>query len=534
MSKPDHVVWVDVLSYLRARHPQMCRQWFDEIDPVGVVNAVYLARVSQPVRQKYLQRECAEAFTEALQQATGNLLTIRFLSPEDPSPHSHPSSNPASISNPAGAPSAQPRGQRTAPSTGAAATPSTGASIAHPQPSPSRRTIQHTIATRHEGLLISPDNTFENFVVGPETSMAHAAAHSVAATPGMSYNPLFIHGGVGLGKTHLLQAVCLEVMARQPEIQIYYLSCEEFMTQFMDAVRDGQMADFRHRFRDVDILVIDDIHFLAKRDRTQEEFFHTFNCLYLAKKQIVLSSDAPPKEIPDLEERLVSRFESGLVTLVSPPGFETRVQIVKQKARIRGLELTEEVAFHIAQCGVNNIRELEGAISKVQMLSALDQSPINLTLARAALGLPEGAPKPQITIANIIDAVVAYYGVKLTDLQSKRRQKSVAHPRQVCMYLARLLTRYSLQEIGGHFGGRDHTTVMHAERVVAQRRSGDADFSATLDNFEDRLRHTVTTTPPTALNRANSSSPPNQTLAPVTVPAKPASRPSMAPLALDR
>jgi chromosomal replication initiator protein len=470
MSKPDHVVWVDVLSYLRAQRPLMCRQWFDEIEPVGVVDAVYLARVVQPVRQKYLQKECAEAFNEALQAATGNLLTVRFLGPEDPPAETMPVAAQPAIAN------------------GAASTHQRDSGSAIRTHTPARRSIQHTPPSRHDGLIISPDNTFENFIVGPENRMAHAAALSVAANPGGSYNPLFIHGGVGLGKTHLLQSICLQIMAGSPDAAICYVSCEEFMTQFMDAVQAGQMAEFRHRFRDVDVLVIDDIHFLAKRDRTQEEFFHTFNALYQAGKQIVLSSDAPPTEIPDLEARLVSRFQSGLVVDIAPPCFETRVQIVKQKARIRGIEFDEPVACFVAQCGVNNIRELEGAIAKVQMLSSADKRPIDLALAQSALGQSEHAVRPQTTINTIIDAVVSFYNVKLTDLQSKRRQKSIAHPRQVCMYLARKFTRFSLEEIGGHFGGRDHTTVMHAERVVAQRRKADGEFDAVLERLEDRIR----------------------------------------------
>jgi chromosomal replication initiator protein len=342
---------------------------------------------------------------------------------------------------------------------------------------------------------LSPDYTFENFIVGPESRLAHAAAEAVSEGLGTAYNPLFIYGGVGLGKTHLLQAVCQRLLDDNSQsIEIHYVSCEGFMTQFMEAVKAGQMADFRHRFRDVDCLVIDDIQFLAKRDRTQEEFFHTFNTLYQSGKQIVLSSDRPPQDIADLEARLVSRFQSGLVVEMNPPSYETRVEIVKQKGRIRGMDIPDDVACFIAAKVSNNIRELEGAVVRVHMLHRTDGKAIGMELAQMAVdprGRSMGGLKPEITITNIIDGVVDYYGVKLTDLQSKRRQKSIAHPRQVCMYLARKHTRYSLEEIGGYFGGRDHTTVMHAVRTIERKRDEDEQLSRVIEALEQRFVQVV-------------------------------------------
>jgi chromosomal replication initiator protein len=260
------------------------------------------------------------------------------------------------------------------------------------------------------------------------------------------------------------------------------------MTQFMEAVQAGAMSEFRHRFRDVDVLVIDDIHFLTKRDRTQEEFFHTFNSLYQSEKQIVLSSDAPPEDIPDLEDRLISRFQSGLVVQMNAPCFETRVQIVKQKGKIRGLDLSEDVACFIANRATQNIRELEGSVTKIQMLHVTDQRPIDLELAKQALEPDAGTLRPQVTMSGIVDAVCAHYSVKLTDLQSKRRQKSIVLPRQICMYLARRFTRFSLEEIGGHFGGRDHTTVMHAVKMIDLEREENAELARVLAALEDQVR----------------------------------------------
>lgn len=455
MTGADEAVWADVLSYLRGHHPDMCRQWFEEIEPVGVADGVYRLRVNKAVQRQYLQRECAERFTDAVQNATGRLLPVRFYGPEDAAP------------------------------------PTNGSHNGEIEAKPKRSAYQAAPTTpqliKHDGLSIIPDNTFEHFVEGPENRLALAAARAVAQQPGRVYNPLFVHGGVGLGKTHLLQAICLQILDERPGSTIYYTSCEGFMTQFIDAVQAGQMAEFRHRFRDLDVLVIDDIHFLAKRDRTQEEFFHTFNSLYQAGKQIVLSSDAPPNEIPDLEQRLVSRFQSGLVVPVNPPCYETRVQIVKQKARLRGLEFSDDVACFIAATVNSNIRELEGAITSVQMLHITDQKPITESLARLALHDPSGDMQREITIDDIIEIVVDHFGIKLTDLQSKRRQKSIAHPRQVCMYLARAHTRYSLEEIGGYFGGRDHTTVMHAQRTVTSKRANDPDLDRVLASLEQRL-----------------------------------------------
>lgn len=458
MTKPDQVVWLDVLSYLRANYPEQCRQWFEELSPLGADQGVFRVRVDGMVRLRYLERQCAPLFTEALQSVTGRLLPVKFCEqPLVPPVSPHTNGGVASIN-------VEYKGS------------GVGAS---------KR------ADYHDSLVISPDYTFDNFIVGPENRLAHAAALAVCDNPGRTYNPLFIHGGVGLGKTHLLQAICQTLMSRASETVIYYTSCEGFMTQFMDAVQAGQMSDFRHRFREVDCLVLDDIQFLAKRERTQEEFFHTFNALYQAGKQIVLSSDAPPQDIPDLEARLVSRFQCGLVVEMNPPTFETRVQIVKRKALIRGMSLPDDAACYIANNVGSNVRELEGAVVRVHMQRTADQTPADLTLVRSVLKPSEVSIKPEVTISNIIDTVVEYYGVKLTDLQSKRRQKSIAHPRQVCMYLARRHTRYSLEEIGGYFGGRDHTTVMHAVRTIERRRTEDEHFGKVLEGLEERFRQTT-------------------------------------------
>lgn len=508
MPNPDQKIWLDVLSYLKSHHPDMCRQWFEDLRPLGAAEGVFRVRVHQPVHLRYLSKACGDKFTEAVQSVTGRLLPVRFVGEGEDLPgvttrpvstgsvaaHSNGTSAHASESlhgksavngvhhhQPASGPTGGPAG----------GSPHHAAPVYEPKPVVPVRSgaTPAAPASRYDSMVLNPDYNFENFIIGPENRLAHAAALAVSANPGRTYNPLFVHGGVGLGKTHLLQAMCLKLMAERPGINIHYTSCEAFNNQYFEAVQAGQMSDFHHRFRGVDVLIVDDIHYLTKRDRTQEEFFHTFNDLFQNSRQLVLSSDAAPADIPDLEARLVSRFQMGLVVQVNPPCYDTRVQIIKQKARIREIVVPDEVAVYIAGRSVSNIRELEGAVVKVQMQALADRAPITLELARAALGPATGSngSRPEVTITNIIEAVTDHYGVKLSDLQSKRRQKSIAHPRQVCMYLARRLTRYSLEEIGGYFGGRDHTTVMHAVRTIEERRDGDPEQLRVLTALEVRL-----------------------------------------------
>ena len=337
-------------------------------------------------------------------------------------------------------------------------------------------------------MLLSPDYTFGSFVIGPGNRLAHAAAQAVAQKPGRAYNPYFIHGGVGLGKTHLLHAICQELLRTQPNLRLCYISCNAFMDLFHEAVRAGRMNDFRNRFRTADVLVIDDIHFLSKHEQTQEEFFHTFNALYQLGKQIILSSDAAPTEIPDLEERLTSRFAAGLVARIERPCFETRISIIKSKAELHGVALPDDVPSYIAAKIDTNIRELEGALTRVRGYAMAAGQPITLELAKQALdGESSSRSGNAPSLQSIIESVTRFYDVKLTELLSKRRHKSIAMPRQVCMYLARKHTRFSLEEIGGYFGGRDHTTVMHAVRTIEQKVGADSKLQAEVNRIEQDL-----------------------------------------------
>lgn len=457
MTDPDRKLWDGMLAHLRKHYVSLCRQWFEHLEPLGITaGALHLRARSAPERD-YLRRSCAEAFNEAAVVVSGHLLSVRFLGPEEEFVPAPMDARRNGFHRPAVFNGAEPLAPRARPE-------------------------------REDALAVNPDYCFENFVVGSENRLAHAAAFAVAQNPGKVYNPLFIHGGVGLGKTHLLQAICLEIHARNPGATIYYISCDGFINQFMESVRGGEMAEFRHRFRDVDLLVIDDIHFLTKRDRTQEEFFHTFNSLFQAQRQIVLSSDAPPGEIPDLEDRLVSRFKSGLVAEMGRPCFETRVEIVKAKARLREVNLGEGCAEYIAERIDSNIRELEGAIVKVQMLAHVHNRAIDIDLTRQAIGEPDPRAPAEPSIQVIIGAVSEFFRVRPADLLSKRRQRSVAVPRQVCMYLARLYTRHSHEEIGLSFGGRHHTTVMHSVKIVEDKKATDPEFSTVIRTLEEKIR----------------------------------------------
>jgi chromosomal replication initiator protein len=337
-------------------------------------------------------------------------------------------------------------------------------------------------------LFLNPDHVFENFIVGEGNRWAYAAAVAVAENPGRSYNPLFIHGDVGLGKTHLLQAICLRIKEDRPDAVLHYVSCDEFINEFMQSVQNNQMGEFRHRFRDVDVLVIDDIHFLTSRERSQEEFFHTFNSLHQTQKQIIISSDAPPQQIPNLESRLVSRFQSGLVAEIFTPTFETRVAILMTKARLRGIELGAGVAEYVATRFDTNIRQLEGAITQLQVFASMERSAITLELARTVFAdeAPK-APRTPPSVDEIIQLVCGYFDVKRIDLLGKRRHQSISLPRQVCMHLVRAHTRLSLEEIGAQFGGRDHSTVIHAVRSIDTKQKQDSTFAETLAGLEADL-----------------------------------------------
>ncbi len=352
-----------------------------------------------------------------------------------------------------------------------------------PAPAPPR---PDATGLRRSALL--PKYTFDNFVVGGSNQFAHAASKAVANQPGDHYNPLFIYGGVGLGKTHLVNAIGHQVLDRREDARVVYLSSESFMNELIAALRRDRMDEFKSRFRRVDVLIVDDVQFLAGRERTQEEFFHTFNSLYDAHHQIVLTSDKFPKEIPDLEERLRNRFEWGLIADIQPPDIETRVAILEKKAEFEGIEIPQEVALYLATNIDSNVRELEGSLTRLGAFASLNKCPITVDFAREVLQsvLRDRADRV-VTIESIQKVVCEFFRIRPTDLRSKRRTRTIAVPRQVAMYLCRRHTNASFPVIGDRFGGRDHSTVIHAVQVIERKVREDPTFQASVERLERLL-----------------------------------------------
>jgi chromosomal replication initiator protein len=338
-------------------------------------------------------------------------------------------------------------------------------------------------------LPLNPRYTFETFVVGNSNRFAHAAALAVAENPSRAYNPLFIYGGVGLGKTHLMHAIGHHVIAHHAHYRVVYVSSEHFTNELINAIRDDKTEEFRSKYRNIDVLLVDDVQFLAGKERTQEEFFHTFNALHEATRQIILSSDRPPKEIPTLEDRLRSRFEWGLITDIQPPDLETRIAILEKKAQLEGAKLSPEVMLFIAQNFQANIRELEGALIRVAAYSSFYQRDVDAETAAAILAdmLPQNK-QLKITIPVIQKVVASYFNLRPEDLRAKKRSRNVALPRQIAMYLCRQFTDSSLPRIGEAFGGRDHTTVIHACEKISRDLKSDPLLQQTVRDLVEQLQ----------------------------------------------
>lgn len=340
--------------------------------------------------------------------------------------------------------------------------------------------------------MMNPKYTFDTFVIGAGNRFAHAASLAVAEAPAKAYNPLFLYGGVGLGKTHLMHAIGHYVLEHNPSARVLYISSEKFTNEFINAIRDNRGESFRNKYRNIDVLLIDDIQFLAGKEQTQEEFFHTFNALHEERKQIIISSDRPPKEIPTLEERLRSRFEWGLITDIQPPDLETRIAILRKKAKAENLEIPNEAMVYIANQIDTNIRELEGALIRVVAYSSLINEDITSHLAAEALKdiIPSSRPRI-ITIVDIQQKVSEFYGLKMEDFKARKRTKTVAFPRQIAMYLSREMTDFSLPKIGEAFGGRDHTTVIHAHEKITEALKNDQELYKVVQNLIEKIKNVV-------------------------------------------
>jgi chromosomal replication initiator protein len=345
---------------------------------------------------------------------------------------------------------------------------------------------QNTVARAKRGIQLNPKYTFKNFVVGAGNQFSHAACMAVAEQPAKAYNPLFIYGETGLGKTHLLNAIG-NYVAERTDLRIAYLTTEQFTNEVINSIRYDKMMDLRKRYRHIDMLMIDDIQFLAGKERTQEEFFHTFNALYEAHKQLVLSSDRFPKDMPDIEERLRSRFEWGLIADLQPPDVETRIAILRKKSEDEGVTLPEDVIQFLATTMKSNIRELEGSLVRLGAYASLTGQTITLEMAKSVLRDLIGTKKKIVSMDDIQETVGARFHVKIADLKSRRRSKTLVHPRQIAMYLCRELTDSSYPEIGRQFGGKDHTTIIHACKQVIKAKDSDSALSATLDSLTEQI-----------------------------------------------
>jgi chromosomal replication initiator protein len=366
------------------------------------------------------------------------------------------------------------------------------AAAAAPEPPEGEQTalplMAHLMDIEPLELPLNAKYSFETFVVGSCNQFAHAASQAVAEQPAKTYNPLYIYGGVGLGKTHLMHAIGHSIKSRNRHLRLTYISSEKFMNELINAIRYDKTLNFREKYRSIDILLMDDIQFLAGKERTQEEFFHTFNALYDAQKQIVISSDCPPREIPTLEERLHSRFEWGLIADIQPPDLETKVAILKRKAEIEKIDLPDNVALFIASKIKSNIRELEGSLVRLVAYASLKGRELDVDLAQEVLKNIIEEDDRQVTIEVIQRTVADHYGLRVSDLKSKNNSRSVAVPRQVAMYLCKHMTKSSLPEIGREFGGKHHTTVIHSVNKITDLYETDPDFHRLINSLNATLK----------------------------------------------
>ncbi len=359
-----------------------------------------------------------------------------------------------------------------APMTAAAAAPNVPPPPAAPEPAPVI-----------PDFVYNPNYTFDNFIEGPSNRMAFAAAVAVSENPATLYNPLFIHGGVGLGKTHLLQAICHAILQKNSSAKVLYLSCEDFVNGYIYAIQKKTLEAFRSRYRNADVLVVDDIHFLADKEGSQEEFFHTFNALHMAGRQMILSSDQPAADIRSLTQQLLSRFRSGFEARIMSPAYETRLAILRGKADARRVEVPQEVLGYVASVVETNIRELEGALTKVLGYAALAKRPVDLQLAQEVLRETPAPAPASLSIAEIQQVVARYFHKKVSDLHSRRWTKSTSQARQICIYLCRKFTGTSLEELGSHFGGKDHTTMLYSIRKIEKLLTKNASIRADVERL---------------------------------------------------
>lgn len=444
---PDmHYIWEGIEKIYRERLTNVSyNTWIEQAQPVNLENNILTIEVPSQLHKEYWEKNLASTIVETGFQLTGEEITPLFLIQDE----LHQDREEPEII----------------------------------QPKPSELAKKNS-----RKALLNPKYTFDTFVIGKGNQMAHAAALVVAEDPGGTYNPLFFYGGVGLGKTHLMHAIGHQMLVNHPDAKVKYVSSETFTNDFINSIQSKQANSFKEEYRNVDLLLVDDIQFFADKEGTQEEFFHTFNELYNQGKQIVLTSDRLPSEIPKLQERLVSRFAWGLSADITPPDLETRIAILRKKADAERLEIPDDTLSYIAGQIDSNIRELEGALVRVQAFATMNGSDISTSLAADALKSIKGTqPKTELTILSIQETVCSFYHISLKDLKGKKRVKTIVVPRQIAMYLSRELTDHSLPKIGAEFGGKDHTTVMHAYEKIQALVHSDQTIKKEVDEIKRNL-----------------------------------------------
>lgn len=436
-------IWVPVLENLKTKlSPPSYETWFNQTKIKSLNNQQIIIEAPSSFHASWLNKNYLDMIQEAIKETIGETLDIKIISTED------------------------------------------AEDIELPPPAPTKNEVE-TLPNQ-----LNVDNTFDTFVIGSGNRFSHAASLAVAEAPAKAYNPLFIYGGVGLGKTHLMHAIGHYVMEHKKNAKVVYTSSEKFTNEFINSIKDNKTEEFRTKYRNVDVLLIDDIQFLAGKESTQEEFFHTFNELHQNHKQIVISSDRAPKEIPTLEDRLRSRFEWGLITDVTPPDLETRIAILRKKSEEENLDIPNDAMLYIARQIPSNIRELEGALTRVSAYAKLVNRELTSDLVAEALKDIISSSKPhKISIQDIQNVVGEHYDVRLEDFSAKKRTKSIAFPRQIAMYLSRELTDHSLPKIGEEFGGRDHTTVIHAHEKIKNQMQVDEKLKKEIESIEKALKN---------------------------------------------
>ena len=460
-------IWEEILSRVQAKvNRHSFYTWFKPTAFVADDGSTVTVRVPNALFKDWITKHYSGVIAEALHEVRRADALVNFVASGTPE---------------AEAPVARPPRPASSVTTGGEPGSRQSETAALPEDA-----LPPVMPTSSAGL--NPRYTFDTFIVGSSNQFAHAACRAVAEAPSRSYNPLFIYGGVGLGKTHLMHAIGHYVLLHDRNLVLTYISSERFMNEMINAVRYDRLIDFRERYRSVDVLLVDDVQFLAGKEGTQNEFFHTFNALYDSQKQIVLSSDCPPHEIEQLEERLRSRFEWGLIADIQSPDLETKVAILKKKAEAEAVPLPDSVAIYIAGRIKSNIRELEGSLIRLIAYASLTGRELSVELAQEVLRNVKDHEEKAVTIDHIQKFISEYYQLKLTDLKSRNNSKSIAMPRQVAMYLCKNLTHASLPEIGRSFGGKHHSTVIHSIRKVETLRKADGQFNTLLNSFIESLR----------------------------------------------